>query len=185
MNNELHGKVIAVDEAAQMTEEDVKILGAGMHGGMSYGTFKLAGKPISSPTMSATPEDGLDTMFRMQYELQKFLGTDFNMLSISETVKNIKEYSLMAQIEIGEMLNELPFLKAWKDYTTMTSEEVDVAMEKAREEYIDVVHFMINVGLLLDFSGSDIVDAYKAKNRENYERQRNKWNKGTHYTYKE
>ena len=130
-------------------------------------------------------EEKLDTMFRMQYELQKFLGVDFNTLSLPDTVKYIKEFSLMAQIEFGEMLNELPFLKNWKNYSKMTDLEIDQAMEKAREEYIDIVHFMINVGLLLDFSGSDIFYAYKAKNQENYERQKNKWNEGTHYTYKE
>lgn len=131
------------------------------------------------------PEEKLDTMFRMQYELQKFLGVDFNTLSLKESVKYIKEFSLMAQIEFGEMLNELPYLKAWKNYDSMDDAEIDQALEKAREEYIDIVHFMINVGLLLDFSGSDVFYAYKAKNEENYERQKNKWNEGTHYTYKE
>lgn len=130
-------------------------------------------------------EDTLDTMFKMQYELQKFLGTDFKGLPLSEAVKLIKEHSLMATIELGEMLNELPFLKAWKNYDTMTAKEVDVAMTKAREEYIDIVHFMLNVGLLLGFDGLDVFKAYKAKNQENYDRQKNKWNEGTHYTYKE
>lgn len=130
-------------------------------------------------------KDTLNTMFKMQYELQKFLGIDFKGLPLSEAVKLIKEHSLMATIELGEMLNELPFLKAWKNYDTMTAREVDVAMAKAREEYIDIVHFMLNVGLLLGFDGLDVFKAYKAKNQENYDRQKNKWNEGTHYTYKE
>lgn len=130
-------------------------------------------------------EEKLDTMFRMQYELQKYLGTDFNTLSLKESIELVKEYSLMAHIEMGEMLNELPYLKAWKNYDKMTNTEIDQAMEKAREEYIDIIHFMINVGLLLDFSGNDVFQAYKEKNQENYERQKNKWNEGTHYNYKE
>lgn len=158
-----NGSIISIDESVPITSAQVDYMSNNF--------------PIR--------KDTLNTMFKMQYELQKFLGTDFKGLPLSEAVKLIKEHSLMATIELGEMLNELPFLKAWKNYDTMTAREVDVAMAKAREEYIDIVHFMLNVGLLLGFDGLDVFKAYKAKNQENYDRQKNKWNEGTHYTYKE
>lgn len=69
------------------------------------------------------------------------------------------------------MLYELPFFKPWKNYDAMDEIEIGSAMNKAKEEFVDQWHFMLNIALLLDLSADEITDRYIAKNQENYARQ--------------
>ena len=70
--------------------------------------------------------------------------------------------------ELIELRRECPSRKHWK-----TDNDKPINLEKAREEYIDAVHFIINTGLVLGFSrAEDILKAYKEKHKVNIIRQK-------------
>lgn len=113
----------------------------------------------------------LQKMLDKQRELQLRLGTDFNELRTEEAVAFIKEHSIHVNQEMNELLYELPFFKPWKDYSGMTIDEISEGIEKARAEYIDFLHFALNIGLALGFDEDSMADAYLNKNKENHRRQ--------------
>lgn len=113
----------------------------------------------------------LDRMLQKQEELQKRLGYDFRSMTQEEITAYIKEFSIHLTQELHEMLYELPYFKPWKDYRAMTTEEYENSMNNARMEFIDMLHFMLNIALALDMSGKDIYNMYMAKNKENHKRQ--------------
>lgn len=115
--------------------------------------------------------DKLQEMLMLQNALQQRLGYNFAGMSYEERVELIKEFSIHANQEMNEMLYELPFFKPWKDYSGMTLEEIEAAFDKARKEFIDFWHFILNIALLLNMFSDDIYKEYVAKNAENHRRQ--------------
>ena len=113
----------------------------------------------------------LEEMLRKQEELQERLGYDFRIMTQEEITAYIKEFSIHLTQELHEMLAELPYFKGWKDYTQLGEEDIQEALKRAREEYIDMFHFVLNIALALDMSGKDIYDMYMTKNKENHKRQ--------------
>lgn len=106
-----------------------------------------------------------------QYELQKRFGNDLLTMSIEERVAFIKEHVVYMNNEVAEMLEELPYFKPWKDYSQMSTPEKALAMQKAKKEYIDVLHFVANIGVALHLNEDDIMNMYMNKNKENVRRQ--------------
>jgi hypothetical protein len=115
--------------------------------------------------------DILGQIMRRQEEFQIQMYPKFRAMSDQEAVAYIKEHSIHLTQELHEMLYELPYFKPWKDYSKMTYQEVDIAFKKARAEYIDMLHFFINIGIALNFTASDIHEMYHAKHDENRARQ--------------
>lgn len=113
----------------------------------------------------------LDRMLQKQKELQERLGYDFSSMTQEEITAYIKEFSIHLTQELHEMLYVLPYFKPWKDYSAMTVEEYKAGMEEARKEFIDMLHFMLNIALALNISSKDIYNMYIAKNKENHRRQ--------------
>lgn len=113
----------------------------------------------------------LQEMLNMQKDLQARLGYDIDAMHTEERTDFIKEYSIHLTQEIHEMLYELPFFKPWKDYTNMTLEEVVVQQQKATEEFIDMLHFFLNIALALGADEDTLYEAYMTKNAENHARQ--------------
>lgn len=127
-------------------------------------SFKVDGSKIVST-------DFLKTMMTMQKQLQEFLGYDFDNMTPQERTALIKEMTIHVGQEINEMLYELPFFKPWKDYSKMTEDEIAAGFEAGRKEFIDFIHFALNIGLLLNFTADEIFTEYYSKNIENYRRQ--------------
>lgn len=116
--------------------------------------------------------DMLTTMVKMQKTLQETaMGYDFDNMSSQDRTAYIKEMSIHINQELNELLYELPFFKPWKDYSNMTDAEIADAFTKASKEFIDLVHFMLNVGIALNMTSSTMFTEYYMKNKENYERQ--------------
>lgn len=113
----------------------------------------------------------LQEMLDKQNDLQKRLGTDIDSLHYEQKTAFIKEHSLHVGQEINEMLYELPYFKPWKDYSGMSLNDKYAAVLKAREEYIDFLHFAFNIGLALGFDENMIYGMYMNKNEENHRRQ--------------
>lgn len=106
-----------------------------------------------------------------QEKFQKFAGNNFEEMSVEEKSKYMKEHGYFLIEETIEMLRELPYHKSWKDYSNLTSEELLYQKNLAKEESIDMLHFMINIFLCLGMDEKEIISMYKEKNKINYDRQ--------------
>lgn len=115
--------------------------------------------------------DNLTNMFRMQRTFQEELGYDFNHMSNEELVAYIKEYMLHCEHELHEVVQELPFFKPWKDYSQLAPHELREMFRKAEDEYVDVLHFFMNIGIALGFTGQTLFERFCAKHEINYDRQ--------------
>ena len=111
-------------------------------------------------------------MLEMQKELQEFLGTDFEDMSMEERVAYIKEHSIHLNQEINEALYELPYFKPWKDYSNVTEDEVVEGLKSYKKEMVDAFHFFMNMLLAIDVTAEEFEALYMEKNAENFERQR-------------
>lgn len=69
--------------------------------------------------------------------------------------------------EVGEMFNENPDFKCWKKHKNT---EVTDAL---KEEFIDVLHFLISLGIDIFRDEQEMFQWYCKKNDKNLERQRN------------
>ena len=113
----------------------------------------------------------LQEMMDKQLELQERLGYDIDGMDTEDRADYIKEFSIHLTQELHELLYEIPFFKKWKNYSNMTEEEINTSWAAAKKEYIDMLHFMLNIGLALGLSAKEIHDMYMDKNKENHERQ--------------
>lgn len=116
--------------------------------------------------------DKLEQIFEMQKTLQESAyGYKFEEMQTEEQTAFIKEMSIHTIQEINELLYELPFFKPWKDYYGMSLDDILNANAKAKKEYVDVLHFFVNIGLALGFTAEELAEEYINKNKENYQRQ--------------
>ena len=111
-------------------------------------------------------KDLLQMMLDTQKDSQEVRGYDFGMMNTAETVQYIKSHALYMTVELGEFLQELPMFKDWKKYPS----GMPVDNDKAREELIDVFHFMLNIFVAMDMSADDIFSEYMNKHNENARR---------------
>lgn len=115
----------------------------------------------------------LGQIFEKQDNLQKTIGYDFFMMTDDQRAAYIKEYWLHADHEAHEMLAELPYFKPWsKKSNNMSPEQRKEAFDKAKEEFVDVFHFVINIALALRISPQELFAAYVLKNDVNHDRQK-------------
>ena len=68
------------------------------------------------------------------------------------------------------MLRELEGFKAWKTYD-WTIEEKQKHLANAKEEFVDVLHFIWNIALALGMDSDEIIRIYADKNTVNHTRQ--------------
>lgn len=116
-------------------------------------------------------EDSLQYMMDCQRTFQGRFGEDFTKMSNKERAAFIKNHGYFIIEELVEMFRETPFHKNWKDYSEWSEEKMLEQWVAAQEEYIDVIHFVINVGLALGLNSNDILRMYKEKNKLNIQRQ--------------
>lgn len=112
----------------------------------------------------------LDRMLAMQSALQARLGYDVDNMTVEERSKYIQKQAQHMTHELHEMLQELPFFKEWKKYPD-SPEDLEHMLDEARLEWIDVLHFFINITLALDFTGPELFARYASKNAVNHARQ--------------
>jgi hypothetical protein len=120
----------------------------------------------------------IEEMFKMQLALQdhvlktKGRGMDYHSASFEERVADITRQWRNINCEMAELIERLPF-KEWKNYTPeqkagFTSEEHRL---EVLYEYIDIWHFIMNIGLALGVNGETFKKLYATKNKENIDRQ--------------
>lgn len=107
--------------------------------------------------------DSIAVMMKLQDTLQKRLGLVYNSRYIMDQV-------LYAEAELQEMLREIKGFKSWKKYDWTEKEALEHKVN-AKEEYIDVLHFIINIGNALGFLPSEMKAVFVNKNIVNHTRQ--------------
>jgi dimeric dUTPase (all-alpha-NTP-PPase superfamily) len=113
----------------------------------------------------------LNKMLTKQKEFQDRLDT-LNFKSPQDRTRFIREHAQYVDAELHELLRELPCFKPWKSYTWTATELVEHE-NNAKEEFIDALHFMLNIALALGMSAEDIYNEYMRKNKINHDRQDN------------
>ena len=116
-------------------------------------------------------EDNLQYMMDTQKVFQSRFGQDFEKMDDKERTAFIKTHGYFIIEELVELFRECPFHKPWKDYSNWSNEKILEQWLIVQEEYIDVIHFVINVGLALGLDSNEIVRMYKEKNKINIQRQ--------------
>lgn len=84
----------------------------------------------------------------------------------------IKNHVLYAEAEMHEMLRELQYFKEWKTYE-WSEEEIEQHKAAAKEEFVDILHFIWNIALALGLDADEIMRIYADKNITNHLRQDN------------
>jgi len=135
----------------------------------------------------------LDKLFDTQASLQKFISKNLDITDITEPLINVKtkvEWLLKNKHafddEFSEMLDAVGGIndgigsagwKWWKIKNKDTALHNGVVLTpedllELKFEYIDMLHFFINMGIILGLNGSEVMNLYMAKNKENIERQK-------------
>jgi len=122
-------------------------------------------------SMHLEPADSLEHMLKLQRWLQERMGYDFEKMTVADRTEFVKEFTLHAEDELHEVLRELPYFKPWKRYDNWSEEKTEDQLEKAKDEFIDVIHFVLNIALGLGMTAEDIYEGYLVKNGINHDRQ--------------
>src|ERR671934_3012674 len=104
--------------------------------------------------------DTLEAIFSMQKELASMMDLSRYPASIEGRVSALSTAIVHEAIE----LQRLTSWKWWKKPTAFDS-------EAAKEELIDIWHFVVQTSIELGMSPSDVLDEYRKKNEVNRNRQ--------------
>ena len=105
--------------------------------------------------------DKLDTIFRLQKELASLIASDRYPSTLEERISCLSTAITHEAIELQRLTN----WKWWK-------KAVPFNEDMAKEELIDIWHFVIQASLELGMTPSDVLKEYSKKNQINRERQR-------------
>ena len=103
--------------------------------------------------------DKLDTIFQLQKNLAYFISSDRYPRTKEGRVSALCTAITHEAIELQRLTN----WKWWKN-------KVDFDEDQAREELIDIWHFVVQTAIELDISPKAILDEYLKKNRINRQR---------------
>lgn len=130
----------------------------------------------------------LDEVFELQRSLQqKFPETEnIGKQSIADTAVAAQRNMHAFMDEVMEFMDALGGVKdgygngAWKywkqDYKKAKVDRIsdlsETDLTELKFEYVDMFHFFINWGLMIGMTGTELIDMYVSKNKENFERQK-------------
>ncbi len=107
-------------------------------------------------------KDRLDTIFKLQRGLSDMMNPNRYPKDSEERVSALCTAIMHEAVELQRTTN----WKWWKTPTEFNEAE-------AREELIDIWHFVVQASIELNLTPDDIVDEYKKKNEINRKRQKN------------
>ena len=110
--------------------------------------------------MTTNSMDSLETIFLIQKELASMMDHSRYPASIEGRVSALSTAIVHEAIE----LQRLTSWKWWKKPTPFDS-------EAAKEELIDIWHFVVQTSIELGMDPSDVLSEYKKKNKVNRDRQ--------------
>jgi len=107
-------------------------------------------------------EDRLDSIFALQKGLENTMNLNRYPSDVEGRITALCTAIIHEAVELQRTTN----WKWWKKPTKFNEEE-------AKEELIDIWHFVVQASLELKLTPDDILDEYKRKNEINRDRQRN------------
>ncbi len=107
-------------------------------------------------------DDRLETIFRLQKGLAEMMNLDRYPKDSESRVSALSTAIMHEAVELQRTTN-------WKWWKTPTS----FNKADAREELIDIWHFVVQASLELNLTPDNIVEEYKRKNEINRDRQKN------------
>ena len=107
-------------------------------------------------------EDKLESIFKMQKNLEKMMRLDKYPKDVEGKVSALCTAIIHEAVELQRTTN-------WKWWKT----PVAFNETAAREELIDIWHFVVQASLELNMTPEDIQKEYQKKNKINQERQKN------------
>jgi dimeric dUTPase (all-alpha-NTP-PPase superfamily) len=127
---------------------------------LHYSILIIATKPFYATMTKSTLMDTLETIFSIQKELASIMDLSRYPTSMEGRVSALSTAIIHEAVE----LQRLTSWKWWKKPTPFDS-------EAAKEELIDIWHFVVQASMELGMSPADILDEYKKKNQLNRDRQ--------------
>ena len=106
-------------------------------------------------------EDRLDSIFSLQKGLTDMMNLDRYPKNTDDKVSSLCTAIIHEAVELQRLTN----WKWWKTPTEFNEEE-------AREELIDIWHFVVQASLELNLTPDDILKEYEKKNEINRQRQK-------------
>jgi len=106
-------------------------------------------------------EDRLDSIFSLQKGLTDMMNLDRYPKNTDDKVSALCTAMIHEAVELQRLTN----WKWWKTPTEFNEEE-------AREELIDIWHFVVQASLELNLTPDDILKEYEKKNEINRQRQK-------------
>ncbi|MEI6084566.1 MAG: dUTPase [Verrucomicrobiota bacterium] len=110
-----------------------------------------------------TKPDKLEEIFRLQEQLNKRIGVDTTAMTDEERIKWVLNYCRAMTQEIAELTDSVPW-KWWAKYQKFDK-------QNAKVEVIDLMHFLISIGQVLEMTPEDFSEAYAKKHKVNLDRQ--------------
>ena len=107
-------------------------------------------------------DDKLESIFKMQKSLEKMMRLDRYPKDVEGKISALCTAMIHEAVELQRVTN----WKWWK--TPVIFDET-----AAREELIDIWHFVVQASLELNMTPADILREYQKKNKINQERQKN------------
>ncbi len=107
-------------------------------------------------------DDRLETIFRLQKGLAEMMNLDRYPKDSEGRVSALSTAIMHEAVELQRTTN-------WKWWKT----PIPFDKAEAREELIDIWHFVVQASLELNLTPNDIVEEYERKNKINRDRQRN------------
>ena len=107
-------------------------------------------------------EDRLDSIFALQKGLENMMNLNRYPSDVEGRIAALCTAIIHEAVELQRTTN----WKWWKKPTKFNEEE-------AKEELIDIWHFVVQASLELKLTPDDIIEEYKRKNEINKDRQRN------------
>ena len=121
----------------------------------------MPNQEIAEKKDSARPKDRLDEIFEMQRDLARMMRPGRYPDSTEDKVSALCTAIIHEAVELQRTTN-------WKWWKTPT--EFD--RSEAKEELIDIWHFVVQASLELELTPRDILEEYRRKNEINRDRQR-------------
>ena len=106
--------------------------------------------------------DRLDRIFELQRGLSEMMNLERYPSDVEGRVSALSTAIMHEAVELQRTTN-------WKWWKT----PVEFNKAEAKEELIDIWHFVVQASLELGLSPDDILDEYKRKNQINRDRQKN------------
>lgn len=125
-------------------------------------TTQAADIPYETPNLRTI---GLADLISRIRTYQKHLGYDYSTMSLSSRMDMLIQNSCALNVEIGELLREVP----WKPWRSIDDQQHSTH-DTIAKEFVDCLFFLVNISMCVELNAEDILNAFEQVMQSNYER---------------